>query len=143
MDRPTDPPLILEPRPSRLLLLFACLTHLLAAAVSLALPLGGWQMALVVLLSLGKTLWADVLRRAPWSIRAATWNADGTWSLRLADGRMLAAQLAPASFIGLHWVSLVFITGRRRRTLVLTADVLEVDTLRRLRQRLRLRCGMR
>ncbi len=141
MSRPLFPPLLITPRCSPTLLLLVCLTHALALAVVLALPLGGWRMVLAcaVLLSLLKTLWADVLRCAPWSIRSARWNADDTWTLELANGRSLSARLTPASFVGLDWISLVFTAGRPwRRTLVLTADALEVDTLRRLRQRLRL-----
>jgi len=137
------PPLVLLPRVSRWLLSMAVVTPMSALAVILALPLG-WltlPLVLVVLLGAWRALWAEVLGRAPWSIRCATWRPDGFWTLRLVSGREIQARLSPATFVSMLGVSLVFIVEGswwRRRTLALAPDSLDPETLRRLRQRLRL-----
>ncbi|BCU06903.1 protein YgfX [Allochromatium tepidum] len=137
------PPLELYPGVSRRLLILVVLTSMLTLVVILALPLG-WltlPLALVVLLGVRRTLWAEVLGRAPWSIRCAIWHPDGFWTLRLVSGREIEAQLSPATFVSTLGVVLVFsVEGSwwKRRTLALAPDSLDPETLRRLRQRLRL-----
>jgi toxin CptA len=114
---------------------------MLALAVILALPLGWLTLPLIVAVMLGAlhTLWGEVLGRAPWSIQCATWHPDGSWTLTLVSGREIQARLSPATFVSTLGVSLVFVVGRlRRRVLALGPDSLDAETLRRLRQRLRL-----
>lgn len=137
------PPLVLYPSVSRQLLILVGLTSMLTLAVILALPLG-WltlPLVLVVLLGAWRTLWAEVLGRAPWSIQCATWHPDGFWTLKLVSGHEIEARLSPATFVSTLGVALVFIVEGswwRRRTLALAPDSLDPETLRRLRQRLRL-----
>lgn len=142
MSDPTLPPLELVPRPSRRLLALVLVSHLAALAATGALAMApGWRWALagLVLLSLGYQLWAGVWRRAPWSVYAARWDALG-WQLTRRNGRALDARLLADSYVGVGLVVLNFRIGRlRRATLVLTADALDPDLLRRLRVRLRLR----
>jgi len=137
------PPLVLFPRVSRRLVFLAVATPMLALAVILALPLGRLTLPLVSAVVLGAllTLLGDVLGRAPWSIRCAIWHPDGFWTLRLVSGREIEARLSPATFVSTLGVALVFIVEGswwRRRTLALPPDSLDPETLRRLRQRLRL-----
>ncbi|MGQ9658795.1 MAG: protein YgfX [Thermochromatium sp.] len=137
------PPLELYPGVSRRLLILVALTSMLTLAVILALPLGWLTLPLVLVVLLGAwlTLWAEVLGRAPWSIRSATWHPDGFWTLRLVSGREIQARLLSETFVSSWMVSLIFsVEGARwqRRTLALAPDSLDPETLRRLRQRLRL-----
>lgn len=138
----TLPPLEVVPRPSRRLLALVLISHLAGLAVTAGLDLApGWRWALaaLVLLSLGYQLVAGVWRRAPWSVCAARWDALG-WQLTLRNGREREARLLADSYVGVGLVVLNFRVGRfRRATLVLTADALDPDLLRRLRARLRLR----
>jgi len=93
---------------------------------------------LLILLALVWLLWAQVLGRAPWSIREAVWDQQG-WRLLLVDGRVRDARLAPSSYVGVSLVILNLRIGRLgRRSLVLTPDRIDADLLRRLRVRLRL-----
>jgi toxin CptA len=115
------------------------LTHGAALAAALSLP-GAWRLAaLPVILSAAYQLWAQVLRRAPWSIVSATWAPDGAWSLQLRSGVEIDARLSPATFVSLPLVVLNLRVGAWRRfALPLFGDAIDPDTLRRLRARLRL-----
>lgn len=135
-----QPPLLIQPRFSRRLAVFVALTHLAAAAAILALPGVPWRFLLIpVGLSLGYQFQIRVLARAPWSIRSATWQADGTWTIVFVSGREIQARLAPSTFVS---VPLVVLNLRRglwyRWSLPLFADALDPEQLRRLRQRLRI-----
>jgi hypothetical protein len=136
------PPLVIRPRPSRWLGGFVTATHVAAAAAALALPLSGplrGALLLAIGTSLGWLLWTRVLARAPWSIREAVWDEQG-WRLTRADGRVREARLAPSTYVGVRLVILNLRIGRfGRRALVLTADAVDAELLRRLRARLRLR----
>ena len=139
----TYPPLVLYPGVSRRLVFLAVLIPILTLAVLLALPLGWLTLPLVLIVLLGawRTLWADMLGRTPGSIQCAIWHPDGFWTLRLVSGREIEARLSPATFVSTLGVALVFsVEGSRwrRRTLALAPDALDPETLRRLRQRLRL-----
>jgi hypothetical protein len=136
------PPLRIAPRRSRVLLLFVILTHAAALAVPVALPMLGVMarlgLGLLVLSSLVYVVWAQVLRQAPWSVVAVDWNGHG-WQATFADGSVRDVQLAPSTFIGVGMVILHLRAGPLwRPTLVLTADSLPPDQLRRLRMLLRL-----
>jgi toxin CptA len=133
-------PLLIGPGFSRQLAWLVGLTHLVAAAVVLVLQLGltSFLLLLLVLASALYIGYVDVLRRAPWSIRSAIWNSDGTWQIHFVSGAEREVQLTPATFITLPLVVLNFRLGRlRRRAMPVFADALHPDQLRRLRQRLR------
>lgn len=136
------PPLRLAPTPSRRLLIFVVVTHVTALAVLVPLPAPDvWVrllLATLILASLAYVIWAQVLRRAPWSVVAVDWNERG-WQATFADGRTRDARLAPSTFVG---VGLVILHLRVRwfwqPTLLLSADAVPADQLRRLRVVLRL-----
>lgn len=136
------PPLRIAPRPSRRLLVFVLLTHAAALAALVPLPTPApWLRGLLgalILLSLAYVIWAQVLRRAPWSVVAVDWNERG-WQATFADGRSRHARLAPSTFVGVGLVILHLRIGHFwRPTLLLSADAVPADTLRRLRMLLRL-----
>lgn len=126
---------------SRRLLLFVLVGHAAAVFVLLPLPLHwGGKLALCVLIlaSLGYTLWARILNLAPWSIVETTWTDIG-WHLTTAAGRTFDARLCSSTYVGVDLVILNLRVGRlARRSLVLTVDNVDPDRLRRLRARLRL-----
>ncbi|MBK1629239.1 hypothetical protein CKO31_00525 [Thiohalocapsa halophila] len=136
------PPLRIAPRPSRRLLGFVLLSHAAALAVLVPLPTPApWLRLLlgaVILLSLAYVIWAQVLRRAPWSVVAVDWSERG-WQATFADDRTREVRLAPSTFVG---VGLVILHLRVRwlwqPSLLLTADAVPADDLRRLRVLLRL-----
>lgn len=133
------PPLLIEPRFSRRLAAFVVLTHAAAGAAVLALP-GAWRLLVVpVAGSLAYQLAVQVLRRAPWSVRSARWQSDGTWRITLVSGRELEATLSPSTFVSVPLVVLNLRLGRlRHRSLPLFSDALDPEQHRRLRQRLRI-----
>lgn len=139
-----SPPLLIHPRGSRRLAGFVVLTHGSAAAVLPSLS-SGWLAGLLLILvglSFVAILLTHLLRRAPWSIRSAVWNPDGTWVIQLVSGVEQEVRLTPATFISPSLVVLRFQAGRlRRRALPLFADALDGDQHRRLRQRLRIEGG--
>ncbi|MGE0080618.1 MAG: protein YgfX [Thiohalomonadaceae bacterium] len=72
-------------------------------------------------------------------ITAAMWRPEGDWHLTSADGMSGEATLAPECYVSPYAVVLRFQgTAGRVRTLVILADALDADTLRRLRVRLRI-----
>lgn len=133
-------PLTLRPTLSLRLLVFVLVTHVAALVVVLPLPLH-WglktALAALMLLSLAYLLWAQILRRAPWSIVQATWTEAG-WTVITADGRTRQLRLATSTYIGVDLVVLDFARGLFRRwSLVLTPDNIGPEQLRRVRARLR------
>ncbi|WP_041447129.1 protein YgfX [Thiocystis violascens] len=140
------PPLLIRPRRTWRLAVFAGLTHGLAGAVVFVLPIGLYRYPLWLLVGTGAfhAFAVHVLRRAPWSIRTALWQPDGDWLLTLNSGAEIEASLSPATFVSLPLVVLNFRSGRlRRHALPLFADALDPEQLRRLRQRLRMDGGAR
>lgn len=134
-----QPPLPIRPGFSPRLAAFVLLTHLLAAAAVLGLPAGPWQILLIpVAASLAYHAWVHVLRRAPWSIRALLWDAQGTWHIELRSGAAIEARLSPSTFVSVPLVVLNLYRGWRRWSLPLFADALDPQLHRRLRQRLRI-----
>jgi toxin CptA len=129
------------PRPSVRLGVYLCAVHGAALAVLPPLPLPAAPrvaLALVLIGSLAYSLWAQVLRRVPWSVVGATWGSRGI-EARLRSGRSRSMRLSGSSYIGFGLVILNLRDGPlHRRTLVLTADSIDSDVLRRLRVRLRL-----
>ncbi|MBK1716824.1 protein YgfX [Thiocystis violacea] len=145
-DHRATPPLVIHPRLSRRLAIHAAWTHGLAFAVATALPIGLFVIPLMLAISVSaiEVFLVKVLRRAPWSIRSATWRSDGSWLLTFVSGKEREAELSPATFVGLPLIVLNFRLGRRRRcALPLCSDALDADSSRRLRQRLRIEGGRR
>jgi toxin CptA len=136
---------MLRPGFSRRLAAFIGVTHGAALAVLLLLPTPWYWRGAAALSVIGSLLyqaWVHLLHRGPGAVRAASWGADGTWTLSLATGGELEARLAPSTFVGTSLVVLNFRCGRwRRYALVLLSDNLDATLLRRLRVRLRLNGG--
>jgi toxin CptA len=133
-------PLLIRPGFSRGLAILVVSIHVTALIVSLALP-GVWPWILPPLIAASGIyhIAVDLLRRAPWSIESVLWAPDGSWILRERSGREREATLSPATFITLPVVVLRLRLGRlRRRSVVLAADAVDAEQLRRLRQRLRI-----
>jgi hypothetical protein len=139
------PPLHVRPRPSARLAGYLLVVHAAALAVVAGLPLDGLTrvtLAGVVLLGLTYSATAHLLYLLPWAVREAVWGPDGGWRLTLVSGRELEPKLLASTYVG---VSLVVLNFRCARfwpcALVLAADSLGEDLLRRLRVRLRLEGG--
>jgi hypothetical protein len=137
------PPLHLAPVLSRRLLALVLLSHASALAVLVPLPAPTLGLRLLlgglILASLGYTTWAQVLRRAPWSVVALDWNERG-WQATFADGHTRAVRLLPSTFVGVGLVILHLRVGWLwRPCLLLGADAVPAHQLRRLRVLLRLR----
>ena len=136
------PLLRIRPRPSRQLAAFLLVAHGAALAVVFAIPLEWYWRALLALAVVGgfaHALSAHVLYLAPWAVREVTWDSDGTWALTLVSGERVVARLLPSTYVTVRLLVLSFRQGRwRHRALVLAADALEPNLLRRLRVRLRL-----
>jgi hypothetical protein len=83
--------------------------------------------------------WLDtVLRSLPGSVRSFTWLAGSDCRVQPLRGPACRAQLCGAAFVQPWLVILGYRTGRRRRRyLLLLPDMLDPDTYRRLRVRLR------
>jgi toxin CptA len=135
-----QPPLLIQPGRSRRLATFVALTHLLAAAAVIGLPGAPWRLLLIPIgVSLAYQVYVQVLHRAPWSIRCATWQADGTWTIAFVSGAQTQARLSPSTFISVPLVVLNLHRGYFRHwSLPLFADAIDGEQLRRLRQRLRI-----
>lgn len=104
--------------------------------------LPGWPSSLLLIPIAASALYVgyvDVLRLAPWSVRSALWEPDGTWRILLVSGAEREVRLSPATFVTLPLVVLNFRWGLlRRRALPVFSDALDPEQLRRLRQRLRI-----
>lgn len=139
MSHPAElPPLVLRAGPSRRLAGYLVLVHLLGAFSVILIPLYWWGQAalfLALFTSLGYGLVTQALRSAPWAIRTAQHNGVGDWRLELVSGTEIpSARLLPTGFTGQHFAVLNFRTGRLRyRSLVLAADAIDAEALRRLR----------
>ncbi|MEA3277511.1 MAG: protein YgfX [Pseudomonadota bacterium] len=140
--RPDQPPLRIRPGFSRRLAGFVLVTHA-AALTSVALLPVAWYvrltLALTVLGSLAYQSAVHLIRTAPWAVREALRESDGTWTLILASGARVDANLSPSTLVTTGLVVLNFRCGGwRLRSLVLLPDALNENELRRLRVRLRL-----
>lgn len=134
-----SPPLHIRPGFSRWLAGFVILSHTLAFAAVLMLP-DPWRLLLFLVgASFAYQMYVHVLGRAPWSIRALHWHADGQWTIELINGREIQARLSPSTFVTLPLVALNLDRGRLGRwSLPLFSDAMDQEQLRTLRQRLRI-----
>jgi len=133
--------LTIHPGPSRLLALYLLVTHVAASLVVLLVDWPHWvETALLasIALSLIHCLSSHVYRVWANAVQSALWDADGLWWLRNGSDQRVRAKLLPDSYVTLNLVILNFKTGRRRRSLILTRDSVDKETLRILRVRLRL-----
>ncbi len=122
-------------RPSRWLQGYALITHGLALAVSLTLPLG-LLLSMAVIVH-GFWVRRQLQLRTATAICAATWTLNG-WTLHDRAGRCLAATLSVGSRLTRWLIVLRFrCDDQQRRTLLLAPDSLATDEWRRLRVRLR------
>jgi len=123
----------LELAPSALLAAALVVLHALAGASLAALLPGAWGLpAAAALLGLGAVLaWRGALLRAASSVRALE-MAGQRLEVRLASGERFAAELAERRYVGRY---LVVLPLRRpvRRTVLVTRDMLDAQSFRRLR----------
>ena len=132
-----------KPRPSVLLSRWLLIAHGLAAFLvfttvhhKVAMP--------VFLLMIGYSYYRSyrqhVLHKGSGSVRRIIWQADGAWFLEDESGVVREAQLRPSSYVHPRLVILGFdfVRSKGRRHLVLCPDSMDMDTLRRLRARLRI-----
>ena len=135
------PPLILEPRPSRLLLASGSGAYLLAGVAVIVSILPLWIKAgliVVIALALGRFVWRYGWRRGRGFI-ARLERLDGGWRLEMGDGALHRASLTGGyAHPGLVILNFRLASGRRR-SLALLPDAADPDTLRRLRVWLRIR----
>ncbi len=135
-------PLILEVEPSRKVrrLMLAALVATLLLILFLPVP---WYLQVALLgavAAYGAYEWRRVARDArPDRVARIVWDAADIWRLHCADGHEADATLLPDTFIQTFVVILQLRradTGRRFSH-VLTDDNCDLETLRRLRVRLR------
>lgn len=139
---PSQPPLRLEPAPSRWTMGYLLLVHALAAGAIMALDgslaLRG-AMLLLVLVSLMENWQRGVRLQGKGVVRSAEWDAAGLWTLQVGGMGRVKGELSGSTLVHPRLVILNFRTGRwRRYSLVLPTDALAPDLLRRLRVRLRI-----
>jgi len=134
-------PLVLEPGVSRYLTLYLVVTHIFALAViaaplniAVALRLG---IAVVIVISF-IWQWRRTRLNHPARIHRLVWEADDDWVLWCNDSTELVGQLRPESYESILLVILRWQLQRGgRRTLVILPDMLDRQSFRRLRVRLR------
>ena len=119
------------------------LAHL-AALAALCLPMTlpvavRIPLALLVAWSLWRTLRRHAWLNAPEAVVRLVWAEDGLWTLVLRDGTSRSARLLEDSYLSVPLIvlRLGFLDGGHR-SVVLLGDMLDADTLRRLRVRLKL-----
>lgn len=133
-------PLLLEPGPSRVLLVWLLLSHALAILMLplLSLP---WWAGLIILLAMLFSLWRAIRLHIsmahPNAVCAVEWLDAHVCQLRLSSGQEIKTRLMPQVFM-LPWLVIMHFKGDGGRThhLVLLPDMLEKRLFRRLRVRL-------
>ena len=134
-------PLVLEPGVSRTLILYLVVIHTLALAVvaaplniPIALRLG---IAAVTVISFIRQ-WRCIREHAPVRIYRLVWELDDDWTLWCNDSTELVGQLRPESYES-TWLVILRLQLQEggRRTVVLLPDMLDRQSFRRLRVRLR------
>ena len=124
----------LELRPSRTLAAAIVAAHAAAAvAVYIAIPGAMTALLSVLLLVLGiATAWSRALLAASASIKTMEIGGATQPTVELASGERFAAEVATRRYITRYLVALP-LRGPSRRTLVVTADMLDPHEFRRLR----------
>lgn len=134
-------PLVLEPGVSRYLILYLIMIHGLALAVVAAplnLPMAfRLGIALVIVISF-IWQWRRTRVNDPARIYRLMWEVDDDWTLWCNDSSELVGQLRPESYESTWLVILRWqLQQGGRRTLVILPDMLDRQSFRRLRVRLR------
>lgn len=134
-------PLVLEPGVSRYLIIYLLVVHSLALVV-LAAPLNtSLLVRLVLLVVVGISFiwqWRRIRVNDPARIVRLVWETDDDWSLYCNDSTELVARLRPQSYESTWLVILHFqLQQGGRRILVILPDMLDRQSFRRLRVRLR------
>jgi len=134
-------PLVLEPGVSRYLILYLVVIHCLALVVVVA-PLNipfTLRLALAVAIMISFIWqWRRTRENDPARIHRLVWEADDDWTLWCNDSTELVGQLRPDSYESTLLVILrLQLEQGGRRTLVLLPDMLDQQSFRRLRVRLR------
>ena len=134
-------PLVLESGISRYLLLYLIVIHALALAVVIA-PL---NLHIVVRLILAVVIlfsflwhWRRMRLNDPTRIVRLVWEVDDDWTLWSNDSTELVAQLRPETYES-RWLVILHLQLQQggRRSLVILPDMLDRQSFRRLRVRLR------
>ncbi|MDO9371989.1 MAG: hypothetical protein Q7U07_05295 [Gammaproteobacteria bacterium] len=141
---PAPSALRLTLRASRRLAALLLLVHAGALTLTFTLPLVPAIMVLLAVAISASLVWslsAALLKRR--AIVELIWDAMGEWTLRDASGSEIQARLLPGAYVHPQWVILNFVPAgqrcrwhRRRHTVILLNDMLDADSLRRLRVRL-------
>ncbi len=134
-------PLNLELRPSWRLGAFLAVSHVGAAAALLLTSLPWWAvigLASVIAASMMRLVTRFALFTDPRAIDHLEWLTGGEWRLSSRDGTAFSGVLLPGTYLHPWLVVLAFRVGRSRRNVVILPDMLDSDTFRRLRVRLRL-----
>jgi hypothetical protein len=120
-------------RPSPVLAAALVLAHG-AAGASAFFSLGGFPGALLglALLALGiAAAWSRALLRSPGSLRALEVEGEAV-TLELATGERFQADIAPRRYVA-RWLVTLPVTRPRKRTLLVTSDMLGEPAFRLLR----------
>jgi hypothetical protein len=134
-------PLVLEPGVSRYLKLYLIVIHGLALAVLVTpfnMPLMFRFMLAVIIV--GSFIWNWRRSRLNDSARVVrlVWEVDGDWTLRWNDATQRVAQLRPETYESTWLVILHFqLQAGGRLSVVILPDMLDRQSFRRLRVRLR------
>lgn len=136
-------PLGLELAPSRRLAVFLALAHAGAVLLLPMTTLPVWAdlvLAVPVAWSAWVTLRRYALLRASASVLGLRQGREGVWHLRLRDGREVEARLARGAFVHPALVVLSFRVPHAWRSwgVPILPDMVDADTHRRLRVRLRM-----
>lgn len=135
-------PLILEIKPSRKLRLFAAAVVLASVTVALFIPLSGYfrAMLVVAVLAYAAVEWRRVFSAmGSGSVVRLVWDESGAWRMVYADGVEIDALLEADTLVQPFAVILQLrrMDNGRRCSFFLLDDNCDVETLRRLRVRLR------
>lgn len=138
--------LVIKPVPSRWLLIFILVVHLVAGGVLLLMPLALWVKGMLVAVVSGSLLYNGLLHSAGLAKRWAAvvyWRETGGWELTTATGEHVPVIFCHSSFSSVFVDVLNFKTrkalGGRRFTVILLPDNSDKAQRRCLRMRLMLR----
>ncbi|MFO8154744.1 MAG: protein YgfX [Pseudomonadota bacterium] len=136
----SGPPIHLELRPSRRLVVALCLLHG-AALVAVTLAAIPWLISAAgggaILLAFHRNLRLYAFLDHPRAVVSLVWTADGVHRLRLAGGESIAVRRLDGGVVWSWLVVLPFRLDRRRFAVLALPDNTRPDAFRRLRARLR------
>lgn len=128
-------------RSNRLLFVLTAAHGGAAAAVLAALPAWPWSAAALAVLAASAVhaIGRHALRLGPCAVRSLELDGEGECRLQRADGSVAACRVQSSSYVSRHVVVLHLRESGRRLAhhVVLVADCVPAEPLRRLRTRLR------